>query len=285
MRWLFTWVRGVPRWQRKIVGDFPLYQATTMSWLPGVVQGFTTRKGGVSVTPYNSLNLGSHVGDDPVAVDTNRSRFLGDLGFDLGKVALAEQVHGDVVARVYDGSAEPVKDADALVTDSLGVLLMLFFADCVPVYIYDPAHRAIGLAHAGWRGAAKNIVGKTILAMEEHFGTDPAQCLVAVGPCIGADSYEVGTDVADLFRNLAVGSDSGAATVVMPRDGISNTYTLDLRQVIFLQAMRMGIRAESIAVCDEDTYRNRKDFFSYRRDGVTGRMAAFLGLQSVARSR
>lgn len=284
MRWLLNWVKGVPRWQRKIVGDFPLYQASTMSWMPGVVQGFTTRQGGVSVAPYDSLNLGGHVGDSPDAVLTNRTRLWGDLGFAPGDVALAEQVHGDCVERVYAGSDTPVPGVDALITDTPGVLLMLFFADCVPVFIYDPQHRAVGLAHAGWRGAAQNIVGKTITAMRENFDTDPAACLMAVGPCISADSYEVGIDVADHFRNLATGKDSGAANVVIPRNEYDGTFSLDLRQVVFLQALWSGLRAESIAVCDQDTYRNRKDFFSYRREGKTGRMAAFLGVRARGRS-
>ena len=283
MRWLISWMAGTPRWKRKTVGDFPMYQASTMSWLPGVVQGFTTRQGGVSVAPYDSLNLGAHVGDALEHVETNRARLLGDLGFDASRVAFAEQIHGDRVAHVTGGSARPIAGADALITDAPDLLLMLFFADCVPVFVYDPKCKAIGLAHAGWRGAAGNIVGKTISAMRESFGTQPVDCFVAIGPCIAAESYEVGVDVADQFRNLTAGGESGAANVVMPRDEFSGTYNLDLRQVVFLQALQAGARADQIAVCDEDTYRNRRDFFSFRRDGATGRMAAFLGLRSPSR--
>jgi len=266
-----------------MVGDFPMYQAATMSWLPGVVQGFTTRQGGVSVAPYDSLNLGAHVGDSLEHVSINRARLCGDLGFDMSRVALAEQVHGDGVAHVVSGSEQPVVGADALITDTPNLLLMLFFADCVPVFVYDPKHKAIGLAHAGWRGAAGNIVGKTISAMRDNFGTHPSDCFVAVGPCIAGDSYEVGVDVADKFRNLTAGGESGSANVVMPRDELAGTYNLDLRQVIFLQALQTGVRADQIAVCDEDTFRNRRDFFSFRRDGATGRMAAFLGMRSPSR--
>ena len=119
--------------------------------------------------------------------------------------------------------------------------------------------------------------------MREAFGIQPASCLAAIGPCIGGDSYEVGREVADRFRNFAAGRNSGAATAVLPKDELVGKYTLNLRQVIFAQLLAAGLRAEYIAVCDEDTFRNRREFFSFRRDGAaTGRMAAFLALRPVA---
>jgi YfiH family protein len=269
----------LPRpWHRQALGDFPVYQPATISWLPGVVQGFTTRQGGVSLPPYNALNLATHVGDDPVAVEENRSRLLNELGLECDRIALAEQVHGARVAVVERGGEPPAPAADALVTNRPGVLLTLFFADCVPVYIYDPIHRAIGLAHAGWRGAAANIAGTTLAEMSRVFGSRPGECLVAVGPSISGESYQVGGDVADRFRNLSAGGDSGAAVVVLPSDEFAGKYLLDLRQVVFSQFLRAGVPASYIAVCDEDTYRNSRDFFSYRRDGITGRMAAYMAL-------
>lgn len=246
-----------------------------MSWLPRIVQGFTTRRGGVGVAPYDTLNLGAHVGDALGTVEANRRRVWSDLGFEAGQIALAEQVHGDVVAVVKAG-AGPVSGADALVTNVPDLLLMLFFADCVPVYLVDPARKAIGLAHAGWRGTEANIAAKTVRTLSEEFGCLPSSCLAALGPCISGDSYEVGPEVADRFRTLP---GSRAANVVLPRNEITGTYTLNLRTVIFLQLLSAGLKAESIAVCDEDTFRNRRDFFSYRRDGVTGRMGAFLGMK------
>ena len=270
-------------WKKRAVGDVPLYQATTMAWLPGFVQGFTTRSGGVSAAPYDTLNLGAHVSDVPDAVQANRERLWNDLGFDAPHVALAEQVHGDVVARVTEGGPIPVPGADALITDTSGLLLMLLYADCVPVYLADPVGRCIGLVHAGWRGAAANVVGKTVAAMKNEFGIHAAGCLAAIGPCIGGASYEVGREVAGQFRNFAAGSNSGATTAVLPKDELAGKYTLNLRQVIFSQLLAAGLRAGYVAVCDEDTFHNRRDFFSYRRDGAaTGRMAAFLALRPVA---
>ena len=264
-------------WRKQPIGDLPLYQAKTMAWLPRVVQGFTTRRGGVGAAPYDTLNLGGHVGDAPATVEANRTRVWSDLGFEAGQVALAEQVHGDRVAVVREATGPaPVPGADALVTNVPDVLLMLLFADCVPVYLMDPARRAIGLAHAGWRGTEANIAAKTVRAMVDEYGTLPSSCLAAIGPSISGDSYEVGPEVADRFRTLP---GSRAANVVMPRNEMTGTYTLNLRAVVFLQLLSAGLKAGSIAVCDEDTFRNRRDFFSYRRDGATGRMGAFLGMK------
>lgn len=248
-----------------------------MAWLPRIVQGFTTRRGGVSSGAYDSLNLGAHVGDNLAQVQANRRRVWLDLGIDESQVVLAEQVHGDKIAVVTKGSgAVPTAGADALVTNVPDLLLMLFFADCVPVYLVDPARKVIGLAHAGWHGTAANIAGKTVQALVSEFGCTPSACFAAVGPCIGGDSYEVGPEVADQFRSLP---GARASTVVTPRSEISGTYNLNLRAVIFAQLLSAGLPAGSIAVCDEDTLRNKRDFFSYRRDGTTGRMGAFLGIK------
>lgn len=250
-----------------------------MAWLPRVTQGFTTRRGGVSAEPYESLNLGTHVGDDAAQVQANRQRVWHELGVRKENVVLAEQVHGDKVAAVSEGTgALPVAGADALVTNTPDLLLMLLFADCVPVYLVDPVRKAIGLAHAGWRGASANIAGKTVRTMTEEFGSAPSSCFAAIGPCIGGDSYEVGAEVADLFRSLP---GARASNVVTPRSEIGGTYNLNLRAVVFGQLLSAGLPAGSIAVCDEDTFRSKRDFFSYRRDGATGRMAAFLALKAT----
>lgn len=268
-----------PAWKKRNIGDLTVYEASTMAWLPRIVQGFTTRHGGVSRPPYDSLNLGAHVGDESDAVGANRERLWSDLGFRESRVVTAEQVHGDRVAVVDSPASGPIEGVDALVTGTPGLLLTMFFADCAPVYIVDPTKRVIGLAHAGWRGTSKNIVRNTILRMADTFDCCPTSMLVAVGPCISSESYEVGTEVADLFRDLSVGRASGAAIAVHPYNEMTGTYCLDLRQIIFAQCLDAGIRAEYVAVCGDDTYRNRRDFFSYRRDGRTGRHAGYLALR------
>lgn len=268
----------MPDWKRRALGDLPVYQAATMAWLPGVIQGFTTRRGGASKAPYDTLNLGGHVGDTPADVQDNRLRLWADIGMTEPQVALAEQTHGSHVALVTMGSLVPVPGTDALITNTRDVLLMMLYADCVPVYLLDPTGRAIGLAHSGWRGTVANITARTMAAMTAQFGSRPQSCLAAIGPCIGGDSYEVGREVAGQFRSMP---DLRAGTAVYPKSEFADTYTLNLRQVIFGQLLGAGLRAGSIAVSDQDTFLNKRDFFSYRRDGAqTGRMAAFLGIRS-----
>ena len=266
-------------WKRRTLGEIPIHQAMTLSWLPGVVQGFSTRYGGVSHAPYETLNLGTHVGDDPVAVEVNRVRLCAELGFQPGQVALAEQVHGSTVAIIDRESPIIAPGADALITRQSDLLLMLFFADCVPVYIVDPVNRVIALIHSGWHGTVAGIVIQTVLTMQENFGSRPGACLAAIGPCIGGESYEVGQDVVDQFRR----TDSlRAANAILPKNEFAGTYTLNLRQVLYSQLLSAGIRTEYVSVSSEDTFRNRRDFFSYRRDGkMTGRMAGFLALRSL----
>lgn len=266
-------------WARTKVGELPIYQAKTLSWLPGVVQGFTTRQGGVSKAPFDTLNLGAHVGDAPEDVHANRLKLWAALGFAEGRVAMAEQVHGGQVAVVSEDSQFLIPGADALITNVPDTLLMMLYADCVSVYLLDPMTRAVGLIHAGWRGTLANVVGNTVAAMRENFGVKPRACIAAIGPSIGMDSYEVGADVAAQFSHLVA---QQASLIMVPHNEFTGTFNLNLRQAIFSQLLQAGVREEYISVNDEDTFRNKRDFFSYRRDGAqTGRMAAYLALQPL----
>jgi YfiH family protein len=265
-------------WERKTIGRLSVDVDKVMNWLPHLAQGFTTRKGGTSEAPYSSLNLGDHVGDDIKAVEANRLALYEAVGFENGKVALAEQVHGAEIADVSVGGKYP--GCDALVTNTPGLLLVLFYADCVPVYLVDPHRRAIGLVHAGWRGVKAGIAPKTVEYLGARYGVKPENLRASIGPSIAGESYEVGAELADVFRNLMPGGMSGAATPVVPRGALADKYSLDLRLILFAQLMSAGISADSISVSDADTFRQSKDYFSYRRDGAkTGRMAAYLGLK------
>lgn len=268
-----------PQWQKRNIGDLTVYESSTLAWLPRIVQGYTTRHSGLSQPPYDSLNLGDHVGDDSTTVRGNRERICADLGFSTARMVTAEQIHGCGVEVVTGPSATPIPGVDALVTRTPGLLLTLFFADCVPVYVVDPMRRVIGLAHAGWRGTESNIVGKMISTMKCELGAEPEDCLMGIGPSIGADSYEVDREVADRFHSFSIGRNSTAATAVQILDEFTGKYSLDMKQVIFHQALQAGIKAEYISVCAQDTYRNRRDFFSFRRDGPTGRNAAYLAIR------
>jgi hypothetical protein len=267
-------------WVVNKFGEIPVYQAVTISWLPGIVQGFSTRRGGVSQEPYDTFNVGLTCGDNPEHVFANRMRLADAIGVDLGKLVFAEQVHGSEVAVVDEVQSVPVPGVDALITNRPGLILCMTYADCLPIYIVEPTKKVVALVHSGWRGTASNIVQRTTDALKERMEIDPRNCQVAIGPSIGCDNYEVGTEVADFFRDTR---GSGASTTVMPKNEMLGTWVLDLRAIAFLQLLHAGYRPQAIAVCDSDTYANDRDFFSHRREsqagGKTGRMAGFLGIR------
>jgi YfiH family protein len=274
----------MPGWSFKSNGSIPIYQSDTIVWLPGVIQGFTTRDGGVGTPPYDTLNIGLNCGDDERIVGTNRSRLASVAGVEPGKLTFAEQVHGARVAVVDSEQAVPVPGVDALVTAVPGLVLTILCADCMPIYIVEPIKRVVALIHSGWRGTAANIVANATNVLKDQFDVKPRSCHVAIGPCIGAESYEVGRDVADLFRSTLA---SGASTPVMPRNELAGSWNLNLRSIAFTQLLSCGYKPTSIDVCDEDTFANKRAFFSYRRESLsglkTGRMAAFLGLSDLHR--
>ncbi len=157
-----------------------------------------SRHGGVSAAPFASLNMSLSVPDDRDRVYANRRRVYGLYGRDTDSVVHAHLVHGADVARVTQAdNGAWVEHVDGLITDQPGCVLSMNFADCAPIFLYDPRHRAIGLGHAGWRGAVADLPGALVRAMTAHFGSDPADLVAAVGPCIGPCCYEVGAEVID----------------------------------------------------------------------------------------
>ena len=217
----------------------------------GLLVAFTDRNGGVSRPPYDSLNLGWPVGDDAAQVDRNREIVATALGFDSAAVARVHQVHGAEVVRA-GASGGLLGDADALVTDRPGRVLTVTTADCVPVVLAGEGR--IAIAHAGWRGLVRGV-------LEAAVETLGRASRAWVGPSIHACCYEVGPEVTEAFdrAGLPVAAedrvDPGRAAVVALR--------------------RAGV--EAINVSDACTSCESR-FFSYRRDGVTGRQAAFVSM-------
>jgi YfiH family protein len=155
---------------------------------------FTTRHGGVSTGPYESLNLGLHVGDDPDAVVENRRRAAALLGASLDDLVLCTQTHGRTVIEVgVDDRGRVAGEADALVTRAPGVVLAVLVADCVPILLADAEAGVVACVHAGWRGTVADVVGATVDAM----GTDPAHLTARLGPAVRPERYQVGHDVFD----------------------------------------------------------------------------------------
>lgn len=226
-----------------------------------IIHAVSTRKGGVSAAPYESLNLGINTEDVPQSVRENRSRFLEMLQVKDSQLVIPVQVHGD---RVHPAlSPGTVPDTDSLVTNQPGLMLSVQTADCLPVFLIDPVKPALGLVHAGWRSAAKRIASKTVRIMAESFGSDPADLLAFFGPSIGPCCCAVGKDTAGQFDPKYI------------REG-----RLDLWQCNADQLLESGMRAENIIQSRLCTVCHPEWFFSHRASGgKTGRMLGVLGLR------
>jgi YfiH family protein len=245
------------------------------------VFAFSGRAGGVSAPPFASLNLGMHVGDRQDAVRENRRRVLGALGVSLRQLVEAEQVHGARVAVVTDewlrkhaGGRGVAARADALVTSVAEAVLSLYFADCVPIFLAASSGRAIGLAHAGWRGTAKGVAAETVRAMCGEFGLKPSEIVALIGPCVRSCCYEVEEDVRDaVCCSLPPGTDASA---VARRARAPGRWGLDLATANAAQLQRAGLAEGAIELDGRCTCCERERFFSARGDGsATGRSGAF----------
>ena len=269
-------------------GELTLFQSANLGKHAGVVHGFTGRAGGVSRQPYDTLNLGSHVGDLLTDVEINRGRAAEALGFGSGELALAEQVHGGEAA-VIDRPGGPVGGVDALVTATPGILLMLMYADCVPIFLYDRVNEVIAVVHSGWKGTSLNIVERTLSTMSQNFGTDPAETIASIGPCIGFESYEVSKELGIYFENLPFVQQSDERSTILTYNVASGRYHLNLRQMVRIQLAASGVNTCSISVCSMCTFSDSVNFYSHRRDAKhgmqTGRMAALMGLTRPSGSK
>jgi len=232
----------------------------------GFSHGFSTREGGVSAAPFDSLNLARNVGDDPAAVAENHRRFAEALGVPAAAVYEVTQVHGAVVHAVGAGdqvAAVRRVEADALAAgpSSTGeaVCLAIRTADCVPVLIADPESRAVAAAHAGWRGIVAGVIPAAIRALAEAGGGDPSSFVAAIGPHIRVDAFEVGDEVAREIEAAAPGC--GAIRAGQPRPHA------DLSLVVRAHLGAGGVHSDSVDDVGGCTFVGAERFFSYRRDG------------------
>jgi len=225
---------------------------------------FTLRTGGVSAPPYDSLNLGAHVGDDIDAVRENRRRVRETLRLP-GEPAWLQQVHATSVADL--DLSEPVAPADAAVARLTGRVCAIQVADCMPVLFASRDGAAVGAAHAGWRGLAAGVLEETVRSLR----VSPAGLLAWLGPAIGPRHFEVGDDVRDAF----VSADVAAASAFLPN--ARGRWQCDLYALARRRLAALGVA--SVAGGGWCTYADRARFFSYRRDGQCGRMVALIWLE------
>ena len=246
----------------------------------------STRLGGVSLPPYDGLNLALHVGDNPENVLENRKKFMRSFGYRIEDIVTPEQVHGDKIFRVEEnhrgcGSknySESVPQTDALITNVHKLPLMLCFADCVPIIFADTENLAVGVAHGGWKGTLKKIAAKTFLAMKENFGTQEKNCLVGIGPSIGQCCYEIGEEV---FDECKKSFPKNLHDIITEREG---KKFLDLWAANKIQLLEVGLPEENIDVAGECTCCKSSWYFSYRAAKKnnfenTGRIAAVIGIR------
>ncbi len=249
------------------------YQFESLSASSDLIHGIFARLGGVSRPPFAALNLGRGVGDAPAAVEENYLRIARTLGVRPTSFVTGYQVHSDHVVVVTDDMAGQLLPAtDALVTQVTQVTLTLRFADCVPILLFDPVQRAIGVVHAGWKGTLNRIAGKTVRAMETAFGSRPADVLAGIGPSIGPCCYEVGRDVVEQVE--AVFGDTRGLLQAKPN---ARTH-LDLWAANRRVLADEGVRAIEVGgLC---TSCHKDEFFSHRGEaGITGRFGAFVALR------
>ncbi|MFT7584007.1 MAG: YfiH family protein [Cellvibrionaceae bacterium] len=237
-----------------------------------LVHGVIGRTGGVGRQPFESLNLSSSVPDDEAAVHENRRRAYGTFGRSTETLVHAHLVHDNHVARVTKANqGEVIPLIDALITNDPGCGLTMNYADCAPILIYDPVKQAIGLGHAGWAGTVRDIPGAMVAAMQAAFGSDPADLLGAVGPCISADVYEVGQNVIDAVTQAFP---EHVPELLIPQPNRPRPH-FDLPKANLINFQRAGV--EQVELSGLCTGSQTDLFFSHRAEkGKTGRFGVVM---------
>ncbi len=237
----------------------------------------TTRSGGFSKGPFKGMNMGLFTEDSRESVFMNHKKAAEYMGYELNDAVFTNQVHGDQIALIDKGFkgekfwlGERALEKDAIITRLAGRPIVAFFADCAGVFVADPAKKAVGIAHAGWKGTVKEIGRKTIEAMGQAFGTRACDCYAAVGPSIGPCCFDVKEEVAELFSRLY-------GEEVLALSEKPGRWKVDLWEANRIQLARAGVKAENIEVAGLCTFCREDMFYSHRRDkGNTGRMAGIM---------
>lgn len=264
--------------QRRTAPNRVVYYASPLLESLGVPHAFSTRLGGISPPPFDSLNLGNPNGcdiqDDYDRIWDNYRHLQVAAGCAGRELCRVHQVHGDVVVRVHAGARfDTSAKADAIVGSDPHRVLSVRVADCVPILIASGDGRMVAAVHAGWRGVVAGVAPAALREM----GVEPATCVAAVGPCIGFEAFEVGHEVREAFVT-EFGPD---APVRARADGKGH---VDLREAVRRQLVAAGVPEDRIDVTDRCTVRDADEFFSHRRDnGVTGRMAAIIAPRELER--
>ena len=257
----------------------PYLTYNSLSEINFINHAFSTRLGGVSEGEFTSMNMAFNRGDNPESVTENYKRICKSAGFDFDSLAASAQDHNTFVRAVTSenkgvGIYKPrdLQSVDALITNEKGVTLVTYYADCTPLFFVDTKQKAIGLAHAGWRGTVGRIGEKVVNKMTELYGTNPADIVAAIGPAISVCCYEVDKPCADNFYAL---SDLDSSRFVFPKD--NGKYMIDLLETNRQILVAAGVKNENITVSDVCTNCNSELLWSHRATkGKRGTMSAFM---------
>lgn len=261
--------------EAKIINNIELLMADNIS----AAHAFTTRRGGVSEAPFDSLNLGLHRGDKEENVAENRRRLSAALGFDLNKLVLTHQTHSDIVRVVgakdavgFDHRLYP--ESDGIITNEPGVALWVFTADCTPILLWDSVSGAVGAVHAGWRGTASQIAGKAVKKMAATYGCDPKNIHAAIGPNIGFCCFETDGDVPEAML------ESFGEEAKQHIRQVGEKYYVNLKALNAMALRRAGV--ENIAISDACTVCQCDRFWSHRvTKGIRGAQGAVIICKEV----
>ena len=272
-----------PVWEERQVEGVPFLTCEKLEGIPFIKHGFSTRKGGVSEGIFDSMNLSFTRGDKDDAVRENFRRMAIAIGVEEDSLVFARQTHTTnvrVVTKEDKGKgitkALDYDDIDGLITNVPGLCLTTFYADCVPLFVVDPVHKAIGLSHSGWRGTVAKMGQVTLDRMKETFGTKAEDVVVAIGPSICQKCYEVSEDVIIEFQNHF--NEKWWDSLYYKKE--NGRYQLNLwkaNEIIFLES---GVKQENIAVTNVCTNCNSELLWSHRATkGERGSLAAFMAIK------
>jgi polyphenol oxidase len=257
------------------IGELEIYQFNNLSKFPQIKHFISTRRGGVSKPPFDSLNLSfksnNEILDSIGGILENRKRLSEAVGIPQEYFTYPQQVHSANVVYITEqqrgaGTVDPestIEQTDSLIANEKDIALTVFAADCVPILIYDPVNNAIGTAHAGWKGTQAKIIQNTIERMKEEFGTEASDLIVGIGPSIGPESYEVDTPVIEKFK------EAGLESFIIKTD--ENHGMLNLWEANKSLCIESGVLEHNIEVSGIDTFTNTDTFFSDRKQRPTGR--------------
>lgn len=258
----------------KSINSLPIWYFENLSKFKEIYHFVSTRKGGFSSYPYQSLNLGFTTGDDPQKILKNRELLAMTLGIPLNNFITAKQIHGGnvtIISKEMRGRGavdyeKAINATDAMVTNIQNNCIMVFSADCVPILFFDPTKRVIGAAHAGWRGTIRLIAQNVVKTLMENFNCDPSDVLVGIGPSIGPCCYEIGPEVIAQIESIFHDKENYVNGISPEGKGYFNLWEANKAQLL-----QFGILEKNIEIASMCTYCHADIFFSERHQrGKTG---------------